>query len=75
MVNNPKNRVNGCTLDKAGKVIRVYYEGNLYLDTKTGIVSNRYRKKAVCSLDSSAIKREIRRAKYWRLAWDRCSAT
>lgn len=75
MVKNPKNRVNGCTLDKKGKIVRIHYEGNLYLDTKTGILSNPYKKDLKDTLDAHAIEREIRRAEHWRLVWDHRSAT
>ena len=75
MVKNPKNRVNGCTLDKKGKIIRIHYEGNLYLDTKTGLLTNPYKKDLKDTLDGHAIEREIRRAEHWRLVWDNRSAT
>ena len=70
-----KNRVNGCTLDRAGEIIRIHYEGNMYLDTKTGKLSNPYRKGLIGTLDAYAIKREIQRARNWRLVWEDCSVT
>ena len=68
MVKNPRNRVNGCTMDKDGKIIRIHYEGNLYLDTKTGLLTNPYHKNIKDTLDVHAIKREIRRARAWKNA-------
>ena len=68
-----QNRVNGCTLDSKGKIVKIHYECNYLLDCRTGEITNLYQKSKE-TISQAAIRREIQRAKAWRMVWD-CSAT
>ena len=70
-----QNKITGCTLDPEGSIVKIFYEHSYLLDCRTGELSNLYKKHQECTISPTAVKREIRRAKHWRMVWESCSLT
>ena len=65
--------VNGCTLDKKGRIIRVHLVGHYYLNVADRTLTNPYAS-GERKITVTATRDAVRRAKLWRTCWEACSA-
>ena len=69
-----QRNVSGCTYNRKGKIIRVYYYGReaYYLDTETGTIKGKYAAVGVRKASKKAVKTAIKKAREWMESWDAC---